>query len=107
MTEAKVSPQRGSRGHLDLCCASLLPNGRVYERMLCGADRGGRAAMAKRGQSLRKAGALRRPAKPTLDPKQRIAELERELAQEREQRAATGGALTATSDVLKVISRST
>src|SRR5262249_12902559 len=61
---------------------------------------GERAAMAKRGQSLRRARAVRTPAKPTLDSKQRIAELERELAQEREQRAAT-------SDVLKIISRST
>ena len=63
--------------------------------------------MAKRGQSLPKARAVRRPAKPTLDSKQRIAELERQLAQEREQRAATSEALTATSDVLKAISRST
>ena len=50
------------------------------KELLCGADRGGRAAMAKRGQALRKARAVKRPAKPTLDPKQRIAELERELA---------------------------
>src|SRR6516225_6183064 len=63
-------------------------------------DRGGRAAMAKRRQSLRKARAVERPAKPSVDLKQKIVELERELAQEREQRAAT-------SDVLKIISRST
>jgi GAF domain-containing protein len=56
--------------------------------------------MAKRGQALRKARAVRRPAKPAVDLKQEIAALKHELAQEREQRAAT-------SDVLKIISRST
>src|SRR5215472_15411679 len=104
MTEAKVSPQRGSRGHLDLCCASLLPNGRVYERILCGADRGGRAAMAKRGQSLRKARAVRRPAMSAVDLKTENAALKRELAHEREQRAATEREAleqqTATAEVL-------
>src|SRR5262252_3543789 len=55
--------------------------------------------MAKRGQSLPKARAVRRPAKPTRDPQQRIAELERELEQAREQQVAT-------ADVLKAISRS-
>ncbi|HEV2549563.1 MAG TPA: GAF domain-containing protein [Stellaceae bacterium] len=63
--------------------------------------------MAKRGQALRKARAVKGPAKPAVDLKQEIAVLKRELAQERERRAATSDALTATADVLKAISRST
>ena len=45
--------------------------------------------MAKRGQALRRERAVRKPAKPRVDLKQKIVGLERELAQEREQRAAT------------------
>src|SRR5215469_309727 len=78
-----------------------------YERILCGADRGGRAAMAKRRQALGKARAARKPAKPPVDLKQEIAGLKRELAEAFERQAATSDALTATADVLKVISRST
>ena len=70
--------------------------------------------MAKRGQSLRKARVVRKPANPTVDPKSEIAALKRELAQAQERQAATtdalaatSDALTATSDVLKAISRST
>jgi GAF domain-containing protein len=63
--------------------------------------------MAKRGQALRRSRAIKRPANQDVDLKQENAALKRELAQEREQRAATSDALTATADVLKVISRST
>jgi two-component system, NtrC family, sensor kinase len=59
----------------------------------------GHTAMAKRRQSLRKAGAVRRPAKPTVDLKLEIARLKRELAQVLERQAAT-------SEVLQVISGS-
>ena len=93
-------PQRGSKGHLDLCCASPLPNGRVHERILCGADRGGRAAMAKRGQALGKARAARKPAKPPVDLKHRIAELERELAQAQEQNVRLFDEVLARTDEL-------
>jgi hypothetical protein len=64
-------------------------------------------AMAKRGQALRTARAVKKPAKPAVGQEQEIAALKRELAQEREQRAATGDALTATAEMLKIISRST
>jgi two-component system, NtrC family, sensor kinase len=49
----------------------------------------GHTAMAKRGQALRKARAARKPTKPAVDLKQKIAELERELAQAMERQAAS------------------
>ncbi len=55
--------------------------------------------MAKRGQALRKAKAVRRPAKPPVDLKRKIADLERELAQALERQ-------TATSDILGAIAAS-
>jgi hypothetical protein len=63
--------------------------------------------MVKRGQSLRRAKSVRKPAKSAIDLRKENAALKRELAREREQRAAINDALTATSDVLKIISRST
>jgi two-component system, NtrC family, sensor kinase len=60
----------------------------------------GRTAMAKRGQALPKARAVKKPAKPAVAVKEQIAELKRELAQAMERQAAASG-------VLKVISRST
>jgi len=50
---------------------------------------------------------VRRPTKPAVDPKREIAALKRALAQAVERQAATSEALTATADVLKVISRTT
>jgi PAS domain S-box-containing protein len=63
--------------------------------------------MAKRGQALRRARAIGKPAKSAGALNQEIAGLKRELARALERQAATSDALTATADVLKVISRST
>ncbi|HEV2549562.1 MAG TPA: hypothetical protein VGU20_19760 [Stellaceae bacterium] len=55
--------------------------------------------MAKRGQALRRARAVRKPAKPPVDLKQKIAGLERELAQALARQ-------TATAEILEIISSS-
>ena len=73
----------------------------------------GRMPVANRKQALRKARAVRKPAKRTAAPKQVIAGLKRELAQRLERQSATASELAealeqqaATAEVLRVINGS-